>query len=190
MDNPTVHLDGYKDAVVLYKKSRMSNGKWLYAFRDPHLAFEQECAYVNSAAKKERYDAQRYDELKPRFGLVVFQSKSDLDPLTIYMAYLGRWEIETMFDLYKNLIDHDTVNVHNDYRLYATEFINFLTVIIAMRVKKRLIETKLDKKYSQKEVFHYLAKLKKVRIGNDEKWRSSTTVSYITDIAKTLCIVD
>lgn len=190
MDNPTEHLEGYKDAVVLYKKVKMSNGKWLYAFRDPHLAFEQECAYVYSAAKKEKYNAQRYEELKPRFGLVVFQSKSDLNPLIIYMAYLGRWEIETMFDLYKNIVDRDTVNVHNDYRLYATEFINFLTVIIAMRVKKKLMETGLSKKYSQKELFHYLAKIKKVRIGNDDKWRSSTTVSYISDIAKTLCIVD
>lgn len=106
------------------------------------------------------------------------------------MAYLGRWEIETMFDLYKNIVDRDTVNVHNDYRLYATEFINFLTVIIAMRIKKKLIETKLSKKYSQKEIFHFLAKIKKVRIGNDDKWHSATTLSYIDDIAKSLCIVD
>lgn len=190
MDNPTEHLRGYKDAVVLYKKVKMTNGKWLYAFRDPHLAFEQECAYINSAEKNEKYDSKRYEELKPRFGLVVFQSKSDLEPLIIYMAYLGRWEIETMFDLYKNIVERDTVNVHNDYRLYATEFINFLTVIIAMRVKKKLIETKLNKKYSQKEIFHYLAKIKKVRIGNNDKWRSASTVGYIEDIAKTLCIVD
>ncbi len=190
MDNPTEHLQGYKDAVVLYKKAKMANGKWLYAFRDPHLAFEQECAYVNSAAKKENYDSKRYEVLKPRFGLVVFQSKSDLSPLTIYMAYLGRWEIETMFNLYKNIVERDTVNVHNDYRLYATEFINFLTVIIAMRVKKKLIQTKLNMKHSQKEIFHYLAKLKKVRVGNDDHWRTATTVSYIADIAKTLCIGD
>lgn len=190
MDNPTEHLRGYKDAVVLYKKVKMANGKWLYAFRDPHLAYEQECAYVNSAEKKEKYDSKRYGALKPRFGLVVFQSKSNLEPLIIYMAYLGRWEIETMFDLYKNIVERDSVNVHNDYRLYATEFINFLTVIIAMRVKKKLIETRLNKKYSQKEIFHCLAKIKKVRIGNNDKWRSASTIGYIEDIAKTLCIGD
>lgn len=94
MDNPTEHLAGYKDAVVLFKKARMDNGKWLYAFRDPRLAFEQECSYVHSAASKEKYNSDRYQQLKPRFGLVVFQSKSDLDPLVIYTAYLGRWEIE------------------------------------------------------------------------------------------------
>lgn len=189
MDNPTEHLAGCKDAVVLFKKTRMDNGKWLYAFRDPRLAYEQECSYVQSAACKEKYDSERYQELKPRFGLVVFQSKSNLDPVIIYLAYLGRWDIETLFNLYKNIIDRNTVNVHNDYRLYATEFINFLTVIIAMRVKKKLIETGLNKKYSQKEIFHYLSKMKKVRIGDQDKWRNSTTVAYIADIAKQLCIV-
>ena len=190
MDNPTEHLSGYKDAVVMCKKARMGNGKWLYAFRDPRLAFEQECAYVHSSSSKDKYDSGRYQQLRPRFGLVVFRSKSDLDPLTIYMAYLGRWEIETMFYLYKNIIDRDTVNVHNDYRLYATEFINFLTVIIAMRVKKRLMETKLNKEYSQKEIFHYLSKIKKVRLGVDDRWRQSTTVAYIDKIRDALCIGD
>ncbi len=38
-----------------------------------------------------------------------------------------------------------------------------------MRIKKRLIETKLNKKYSRKETFHYLAKIKKVRIDNNNK---------------------
>lgn len=98
-----------------------------------------------------------------------------------------------LFDLYKNIVDRDTVNIHilNEYRLYAMEFINFLTVIIAMRIKKRILEKGLNKKYSQKEIFHYLAKIKKVRIGDkDDKWREATTVNYIQDITKALCIGD
>lgn len=189
MDSPTEHLAGYKDAVVLFKKVKMTNGKHLYAFRDPQLAFEQECAYVNSAAKKDKYDSARYEELKPRFGLVVFQSKSDLDPLNIYLAYLGRWEIETLFNLYKNIIDRDTVNIHNDYRLYATEFINFLSVIIASRVKKLFVEKRLNEHYSFKQLMGYMSKIKKVRIGDDGVWRNAAVVGYVADIAKMLCIV-
>ena len=44
MDNPTEHLKRYTDATILYKKVRMSNGKYLYAFRDPKMGYEQEVA--------------------------------------------------------------------------------------------------------------------------------------------------
>ncbi len=43
-----------------------------------------------------------------------------------------------MFDMYKNIIDRDTVNVLTDYRLYATELINFISVIITTRVRRLL----------------------------------------------------
>ena len=36
------------------------------------------------------------------------------------------------------IVDRNEVNVHTDYRTYATELINFLTVIITMRVMKKL----------------------------------------------------
>lgn len=190
MDKPVEHLAGYKDGVVLFRKTRMDNGKWLYAFRDPNTACEQEQAYVLSAAGKDKFSTERYEQLSSRFGLVVFQSKADLDPLVIYMAYLGRWEIEILFNLLKNIIDRSTVNVHNDYRVYATEFINFLSVIIATRVKKLFQEKKLADKYSYKQLMAYISKLKKVRLGEDGQWRTSTTVAYIEDIWKQLGIVD
>lgn len=190
MDNPVEHLDGYKDAVVLYKKTRMANGKWLYAYRDPSLACEQENAYVVSSAKKDRYDSARYAQLRPRFGLVVFQSKSDLDPLDIYRAYKGRWEIETLFGMYKNIIESATVGVHDDYRLYATELVNFLSAVIACRVKKAVHSDPVASKYSLKQVRLYLSKVKKVRLGDSDKWRDATTVAYIADLAKSLRIVD
>ena len=60
--------------------------------------------------------------------------------------------------LYKNIIDRDTVNVHSDYRVYATEFINFLSVIITTRVKNEIVKKELNKKYSYKQIFRMLSK--------------------------------
>ena len=71
MDSPTEHLKGYTDATILYKKVRMSNGKYLYAFRDPKMAYEQEVAYVQQAQKKEAFDSEKYIEKKSLFGLIV-----------------------------------------------------------------------------------------------------------------------
>ena len=137
MDDPVDHLVGYKDATILYKKVRMKNGRFLYSFRDPKMAWEQEVGYVEKVEKKGKFVSEKYRDKRSSFGLIVFKSKADLDPLDIYLAYTQRWMIETMFWLYKNIIDRDTVNVHNDYRTYATEFVNFLAVIITTRVKRR-----------------------------------------------------
>ena len=186
MDEPTEHLVGYQDATILYKKEKMTNGKYLYSFRDPKMAYEQEVAYVQQAEKKKAYDSNKYTDRKSLFGLIVFKSKKDLDPLTVYQAYSQRWMIETMFNLYKNIIDRDTINVHSDYRVYATELINFLSVVITTRVKNETVKTELNKKYSYKQIFKMLSKYKKARIDEGGKWESVTMLKYIEELTTTL----
>ncbi len=92
----------------------------------------------------------------------MFESNKDLDPLVVFEAYSKRWEIEIMFNLYKNIIELNTTRVHGDYRVYSTEFINFLSVLISSRVKSLLNEKGISSKYSYKQIFSYLAKAKKV----------------------------
>ena len=60
--------------------------------------------------------------------MIVFETKADLSPLEVFMAYAKRWGIEIMFSLYKDIIELDTVNVHSDYSIYTTELINYLSV--------------------------------------------------------------
>ncbi|MEG1729744.1 MAG: IS1634 family transposase, partial [Bacteroidaceae bacterium] len=125
-------------------------------------------------------------EKKSLFGLIVFKSKADLEPLLIYQAYAQRWMIETLFYLFKNIIDRDTVNVHNDYRTYATELVNFLSVIITTRVKNELVKKEINKRYSYKQVFKYLSKYKKVRTRENGKWESATMLKYIEELVMSL----
>lgn len=199
MDDPVEKLDGYNNSTVLYKKGKMKNGKWLYAFRDTRAAFEQETGYVERASKKKKgMDAEEYRKRKSRFGLIVFQCKDDLDPLVVYLAYLGRWNIEVMFDTYKNIIDRDEVNTRTDYRLYATELINFLSVIITTRVQKLLRTTAIDPQkrrpkmiselYSYKQVFIYLSKYKKAKASEDAKWQPTQRLKYIEQLCAQLGI--
>lgn len=186
MDEPTEHLDGYKEATILYKKVRMTNGKFLYSFRNPKMAYEQEVAYVQQAERKDAFDADKYNGRKSLFGLIVFKSKKDLDPLTVYLAYSQRWMIETMFNMYKNIIDRDTVNVHSDYRVYATELVNFLSVVIANRVKNEITKKKLNKEYSYKQIFKMLSKYKKARVEENGAWESVTMLKYIEEMTTEL----
>lgn len=182
MDTPTEHLVGYKDGTILYKKVKMKNGKFLYSFRDPKMAYEQEVGYVEKSEKKENFSPENYAQKKNSFGLIVFKSKADLEPLEVYLAYIQRWEIETLFYLFKNIIDRDTVNVHNDYRTHATEFINFLSAIITTRVKREIVKKEINKQYSYKQVFKYLSKYKKVKIKNGGEWIVGTMTKYVEDM--------
>lgn len=186
MDHPTEHLAGYKDGTILYKKVKMTNGKFLYSFRDPRMACEQEIGYVQKSAKKDNFKGENYDEKRTLFGLIVFKSKADLDPLVIYEAYAQRWDIEIVFNLYKNIIDRDTVNVRTDYRVYATELINFLSVIITTRVKNLIVKKQLNKSLSYKQIFNYLSKYKKARVKKDGVWEPTTMLKYIEELTKSL----
>lgn len=195
LDSINTLLNGYNDGVVFFKKVKLSDDTYLYAFRDPKCASDQEIKYVVQGKKKGTYKDKKLREKESQFGVIVFLSKSDLDPLTVYEAYMTRWEIEVMFSLYKSILDLDTVNVQGDYRMYATEFINFLSVIITTRIKKRLSETKvavsekkngekvmkyINKAYSYNQVMHYLSKCKKVRLEDGGKWMDNRKLKYIT----------
>lgn len=141
---------------------------------------------VQKTAKDKPLDQDKYAEKKPRFGLIVFKSKKDLDPLDAYLAYASRWDIEVVFNLYKNIIDHDTVNVHTDYRVIATELINFLSTIITSRVKTIIVKNEINRCYSLKQIFKYLSKYKKVRTSENGPWKSATMLKYIEDLTEKL----
>ncbi len=182
MDKPTELLSGYKDSTILYKKVKMSGGGFLYSFRDPKAACEQEVGYVQKEGKKNRFDSDKYTEKKSLFGLIVFKSKQDVDPLLVYLAYSQRWMIEILFNLYKNIMERDTVNVHTDYRVYATELINFISVIITTRVKNDIVKKGINKKLSYKQVFKYLSTYKKARVEQGGEWAPATMLKYVEEL--------
>ena len=70
--------------------------------------------------------------------------------------------------------------------MYATELINFLSVIITTRVKNEIVKKELNKKYSYKQIFRMLSKYKKVRIDKDATWENVTKLKYIEELTKTL----
>ena len=188
MDEPDTPLEGYEDGIILCKKVKMANGKFLYSFRDPRMAMEQEVGYIAKAKKSDKFNIEKYNAKKSEFGLIVFESKTDMESILVYRAYAQRWDIEVFFDFYKNIIDRDCENVHNDYRVYATELINFLTALIASRVKRKFSKLGLYKHHSHKELMRYLSKDKMVRMGEDGKWKTCKKLAYIDGIVSMLGI--
>ena len=181
-------LDKYNEDVILYNKKLIDN-KIYYVFKNKSDSNIQEKAYLEKEKKKNSFNNAKYQAKLKEFGVVIFESNYDTDPIEIYKAYESRWNIELMFKFYKNVLDITTTSVHNDYRVYGTEFINYLSLIISSKVKKELDKHKLLEKYSFKQIMRYLSKYKKCRVfDNRQEWKNNKLLGYISDIVKVLDI--
>ena len=123
-------------------------------------------------------------------GVIVFISPADIEPLMAYLAYEGRWEIEIMNNLHKNILKLGPDNVHDDYRIIATEFINFLSVIMGCRMKKFLIGKGVYGEYSQREVTRLLKLVRKVKTADGEGWQLENMHEYVKKLATKLDIIE
>lgn len=85
----------------------------------------------------------------------------------IYLAYSKRWEIEMVMRYYKQSCEFNKTRVHDDYSVYMTEFINFLSSLLTYRLLNRFEDTGLLEKYTYGEIMQRLRRAKKVR--TDEK---------------------
>lgn len=187
----------YQRKNIPFKKMFIESGEsleyglnspfYLYAFKDPYAAYEQESGYLDKSLKKNKeFDAKDYHKKKCSFGTITFISTVDIDAKAVYEAYDGRWEIEIMFNFYKNILERNTVDVHGPYRMVASEFINYLSIIITSRIKVLFGNLGLDEKYSYKQIFHYLEQCKKYKNPNTGKWENTKTLDYVAALAKLL----
>ena len=197
LDTPIKH----KDEILLGKVTKVDDKTFLYSFKDGKIAKEEEDAYLKKHV--DDFDKDEYEEEKKRFGVIVFRSNKELSLSEVYEAYDSRWEIETMFKTLKGILDLDTVNVHSDYSNIATHFINFLSVIIATKIKNKCkntyIETSKGKKkegnkkpisdlYSYKQIMRYLRKVKKIKTNKDGEWKTNYPENclYLEELCKAL----
>lgn len=198
LNNINTPLKEYKERVIYGEKFTLDDNHYLYAYRDPKIALDQEVSYTSKGIKNNNFDSDKYVMKKDSFGTIVLYSNSDLSLIDAYIAYSQRWEIETMFNLFKVILDIDTTNVHSDYSTIVTEFVNFLSVIIATRIKHKFDTTtiktkknkdiKLSRLYSYRQLLRYLRKIQIYRTSSNGDWIYNKNVAYVEDIGKALNI--
>ena len=192
----------YQDKLLFSKASKLKDNTYLYSFKDTYLALEEEKAFIERRMKDGTYNKEEYEKEKDKFGVIVFHSNKELSLLEVYEAYASRWEIETMFKMMKDILDLDTSNVHSDYSNITTQFINFLSVIIATKMKNKFKETILYKKknkegkivektiadeYSYRQIIRYLSKVKKIK-EKDGTWETNypANCKYVEELCLAL----
>lgn len=159
------NVPGSKNLVT--RKERICDDIFLYSFRDTERAFEEEIAWISN---QNDCAPQKLDTLRKQFGSIVFISNTDIDPEIVYKAYEERLDVERMFKLYWDILMFDQTNVHDDWSVVGTEFINFLSIIMTHRLKKTFAEVPLLKNMPY---IHSIKKLKRASMIRDDngEWK-------------------
>ena len=162
------------------------DNKFYYYFKDLEIESNEKKSLYFKQIKKQNFDSELFKKEAETYGTIVFESNADLTLEEVFIMYDQRWEIEKMFNFYKNILELSATRVHTDMRVYTTEFINYLSLIIGCRVKNNLVKLGLDKKYSFKQILELL-KSYKMQYTNGQ-WRSSQLLKYVEELVKQLNI--
>ncbi|QVJ95919.1 transposase [Mycoplasma mycoides subsp. capri] len=178
----------YDEDTIRAKKMNV-NDKTYYCFKSTFAETSQKQAYMNRVNQKGVYDEDKFLEKEDLFGLILFESSDDLNLKDVYIAYKKRWQIESLFKQFKNILELNEGNVQGNYRIKASEFINFLSSIMLCRIKNYLFKLGLLEDKTISQIFRYLSKVEKRRKSRlKEEWENVGTLKYIQEITKKLKI--
>lgn len=143
--------------TVLYKKQKISENKYLYAFRDENLRYKESHDYLERANRNNDFNQDEYESKDKIFGLIVFESDLDLEPKLIYENFESRWLIEVTFDRYKNDIGANVTAVQKDLSVMGSDFINFISTLLTSKMLRKIESTTLLEKLSYGNLLEDLA---------------------------------
>ena len=176
----------YDDDTIRAKKV-CANDKYYYSFKSTSMEAKQKQGKISREFQKGTFDPIKFEENESKCGLIVFETNIDMDTEYLYLAYQERWEIEVLFNNYKNIINCREVNVQGNYRLIATEFINFLSCIMSMKIKKYIFAKGLSHKYSQRKILLLLSKWHKKRASRySDQWVDAGLLKHTKELANIL----
>lgn len=176
-----------RDERILIKKVKKGN-TYYYAFKNLELESQQKATKFESLSKTD-FDIQAYREFEKEAGTIVFETNIDLDPNLIYEMYECRWDIEVMFNYYKNIVDLSHTRKHKDISIIGNEFINFITILISTRIKKYMRSLELHKLYSYKGLFKILNSINKAKNVTTD-WEFIKLTKKNTELLKVLSLID
>lgn len=181
LDNPCEYLSEFHEDTVMYKKIKVEENKFFYAFKCYRMGSIQNTVYVANETKNKRFSPEKYNKKQSTFGLIVFESDLDLLPYEVYAAYDDRWKIEPYEKLRKSIMENGAINVHSDPSARATTFISSISNIMGCRLMKAMKKTGLSKKYSIKEILRRLGHCME-QMDDDGNWSNTARLKKTEDI--------
>lgn len=159
----------YQDRVIFYTNNPQLDGRKLVTFTDKNLKLEEEKTYLKRIDQDiEGYSMEGYKEKEMKFGTIsMITNCLDLEPQDIYIKYKSRMEIETVFDMYKNLLEADRTYMRSDKSMEGWIFINHIATMLYYRIFKLLKDKKLITQISPYDLITKLLRINKVKINKN-----------------------
>ena len=107
---------------------------------------------------------------------VLLTNKKGFDKFEILNLYRQRDQVEKIFDIFKNEMDGDRLRAHSQYNVDGRLFIKFIALILYAEISKIMKKENLFNKYTVKELFAELKKLKITQIGKND--------TFLTELSK------
>lgn len=159
-NNGMLEFQGVLDGIsenVRYCKKKIKSGNYLYAYRDADLAAQEETAKLIEARNNKDYNNESFSEKEKTFGLTVWESDSDLDPLIVYKTYAERWLPELIFKRYNSDECLELTYNQGTFSITGSEFVNFISAVITARIVQKFENAGLLKEESFADVMDDLA---------------------------------
>ena len=160
---------------------------WLYSFRTPGRAAEEERVYM-LAHTGDAFDPADLERERARFGTVVFESDLEMDCATVMSVYDSRWIIEMFFKFGKSELGLDDVREHSDYSVTGSAFVDFLAALMGTRVLGFMESRGMLERMTFGDVDRSLRRLKATDSGTGE-WRVCRVPKAEAEVAARLGVL-
>ena len=139
----------YRDRGILCGFRKHGNCR-IYMYQDQSLMAEESSTYIKLISEGRRKQSQ-FREASERFGKISILSNIRDEPLSIYMIYKQREEIEQAFDAMKNEMENDKTYLRSDESVRGYFFISFLSLYLYYSIFVLIRAADLTGKFSVKD---------------------------------------
>lgn len=161
----------FNKRYIWYYKSKTNKGSkipvWVYL--DERLRVSEQEDYLTRIETHPElgYTKEGFYQQMSRFGTIaLITNLKELSPEVVFQYFKSRYQIEVMFDTFKNILESDRTYMRTDRAMETWMFINYLALTYYYKIYHLLIKHNFLKEYSVLDVVLYLSKFCKVKISN------------------------
>lgn len=162
-------MDGhfFFEKRVIWHYTRMHGSRKSITYLDSRLRAEEEKDFLLRIEDKKEKMPEFFGK-QHSLGTITVITDYEGGPEEIFGLLKQRIEIENVFDTFKNTLNADRTYMRDDYQLEGWMFINFVSLLLYYKTYILLMEKKLLRKYSTKDVLLHLSRVFKLKM--EKNW--------------------